>query len=163
MLYVNLEQDPATGEYICHGAEFHSTFHKDKTVVRKYGKMQAGGKLLEAGWVSRWDWWDYETVERVAKAVTKLVGEPHLAIDRGEGVSPRFDIILAPKVGDEVSKSFNGDSYPMGKITAISPSMRVITTSTGAKFYRQGPRSGAWTKNSFSMIPGHVYEQNPHF
>lgn len=163
MLYVNLEQDPATGDYICHGALFHSEFHKDKGVVRVCGDINTHGKVTKAGWVSRWDWWDYGIVERIAAAVTKHVGEPHLAIDRGQGVSPRFDIILAPKIGDEVSKSFNGDSYPMGKITSISPSMRVITTSTGAKFYRQGPRSGAWTKNSFSMIPGNVYEQNPHF
>lgn len=159
MLYVNLEQNAETGEYICHGALFHSEFHKQ---TRPYGKMNTSGKLLERGWVSRWDWWDYGVVERIAAAVTKYVGELHIAVDRGQGVSPRLDIILAPKVGDEVSKSFNGDTYPMGTITKISPSMHVITTSTGAKFYRQGKNSGTWAKGSFYLIPGKVYEQNPH-
>jgi hypothetical protein len=80
----------------------------------------------------------------------------YIATDDGKWSWPQFDVIKAPKVGDKVSQSFNGDSYPRGEIVSVSKSLKLVTTSTGHKFYRRG-KSGAWLVNKYaSMIPGHV-------
>lgn len=113
-------------------------------------------------WVSRWDWNSYEEVENIAKLVSEYSNQKYLPVDNGESVSPRFDIVKAPFIGEEVSQYFNGDSYPEGKIVKISESHRVITTSTGKKFYRY-KQSGSWRRNGFSLISGHHSERNPHF
>ena len=85
----------------------------------------------------------------------------YIAIDNGENHYPRYDVIKAPSVGDEVSYSFNGDTYPDGKIQSISETMRLIITDTGNKYYRQG-ETGCWKQNKvWSLVAGHAYEQNP--
>lgn len=95
-------------------------------------------------------------------------GEPFkqhfIATDSGAHVSPRYDVILAPAVGDAVSYSFNGDSYPDGFISKISASLRVVTTDTGSVYYRR-KLSGAWIKKggTWSMIRGHHNDRNPSF
>jgi hypothetical protein len=68
-----------------------------------------------------------------------------------------------PKVGDPVSYGFNGDYYPDGHITAITKKFQ-ITTSTGNKYRRVKSTSG-WkrTGGTWSLVKGHIYEQNPHF
>lgn len=110
---------------------------------------------------------DWHTLDQVQELATKcsVNGKTYMGIDRGDHTSPRYDIIEVPRVGDEVSKSFNGDTYPQGTITHISkaPARRVIQTSTGAKFYRQG-LSGRWVQDgTWALIAGHKSEQNPHF
>jgi hypothetical protein len=87
---------------------------------------------------------------------------------------PRFDVVEAPKVGDDVSYAFNGDSYPCGKITKISASYRRIvateTTPDGDHdghrehvFYRDG-QTGRWVKGrTWSLVRGYVKTRNPHF
>jgi hypothetical protein len=83
--------------------------------------------------------------------------------DDGPRVFPRYCLLPAPKIGDQVSKSFNGDSYPAGEILSISKSLRRIETTTGVVFWRRG-QSSAWVAEGvWYMIPGHVYEQNPSF
>ena len=112
------------------------------------------------------DWKTYEAAVELAK----LLGEGYVATDSGPNVSPRFDVIELPKVGDAVSYRFNGDSYPCGYVTSISKTLKKITATedkNGTKvehhFFRRR-LSGAWIKNgTWGLSPGHVYEQNPSF
>lgn len=112
---------------------------------------------------SRWDFKSFEEVEALASKVTALTGKQWIGTDASESVSPRYDVQCAPCVGDPVSQSFNGDSYPEGHIVKISPTWR-ITTSTGAKFSRR-KNSGSWKPaNGYgAMIAGHHNDRNPHF
>lgn len=112
--------------------------------------------------VSRWDWVTIAQATTVAKDATEKTGRLHISVDRGEYISPRFDVIEVPKIGDEVSYAFNGDSYPDGVITKMSESMRVITTTSGRKFWRQR-NSGRWVSDkTWSLVRGHVETRNPH-
>ena len=116
----------------------------------------------DTSWENSWDWKSFEEVQRLASYLTAMTGKTYLAVDRLHGVSPRFDVIEAPKVGDPVSYSFNGDSYPCGVITKITKGWRV-TTSEGAVFNRFKATAG-WRRvgGTWWMISGHHYEQNPH-
>lgn len=117
------------------------------------------------GWVNRSDISDEGMMfaQVVADAATAYTGELYIATDDGEWVSPRYEVIKAPKVGDEVSKAFNGDYYPMGVIAKVSKSLKVIETSAGIKFYRR-KLSGAWINGGmWSLVPGHIQRWNPEF
>ena len=111
----------------------------------------------------RWDWKSHEEVEALAAQVTKLTGSLHVGTDAGRGCYPRYDIIKAPAVGDKVSYSFNGDSYPDGEIVRITNTLNVIT-STGST-YRRRKTTGSWRKagGTWSLVQGHRDERNPHF
>lgn len=85
-----------------------------------------------------------------------------IVTDEGEGCFPRYDVIQAPQLGDDVSYSFNGDSYPCGKIITISATMKTIKTSEGKVFYRHR-ETGSWKSGPWSLIQGTISEQNPHF
>lgn len=113
-------------------------------------------------WQSRWDWTTKAFVDGLAAQITEYTDELFIGIDNGASVSPRFDIVRAPKVGDEVSMSFNGDCYPQGKIKAISASLKVITLDNGKRFYRRR-ETGSWVHNkTWSLIPGKLNTRNPH-
>jgi hypothetical protein len=131
---------------------------KNNLPVEVSSEHQADGD-----WESRWDWKSFDEVSRLATYLTAMTGKTYLPADHGDGVSPRFDIIEAPRVGDKVSRTFNGDTYPAGEIVKITKGWQ-ITTSTGQKF-RQFRQSGAWreVRGSFWMLAGHTFEQNPHF
>lgn len=117
----------------------------------------------EEGWQSRWDWNTLEAAQEVADAASCFEGVEYLAVDKGAHTSPRFDVIRAPEVGDAVSYYFNGDSYPCGYIKSVSASYKKIVTTTGKTFYRR-KQSSAWLMNrTWSLIPGHIEERNPHF
>lgn len=93
---------------------------------------------------------------------TKSV-ERYITVDAGPCTYPRYDVIELPRLGEKVSRSFNGDSYPAGIITKISASFKRIETSDGTVFYRRR-LSGAWVNDrTWFMIPGHVRELNPSF
>ena len=78
-------------------------------------------------------------------------------------ISP-WVICRFPAVGDEVSYGFNGDRYPDGEIVKVSGTKKVVTTSTGRKYYRSASRPTSWLcAGTWSLIPGHVSTQNPHF
>lgn len=112
---------------------------------------------------SRWDWTSMERVQELAAELSKVEGKLFIATDAGPGVSPRYDVIEAPRVGDEISYSFNGDTTPDGKIISISKSLRLIISSTGSRYYRKN-QSGCWQKSRmWSMVHGHIEERNPHF
>jgi hypothetical protein len=72
-------------------------------------------------------------------------------------------VVEVPKIGDAVSYAFNGDSYPCGYVTKVSKDYRIITTTDGKRFFRRR-LSGAWVNGgTWSLVPGHRYEQNPSF
>ena len=123
------------------------------------------------GWMNRNDIDNMKTAITVARnctawaaSSTKIV---YMADDRGPSVSPRFDVVRAPAVGDDVSKGFNGDYYPVGKIVRMTPiSMRVITVDGPRgklKFWRNGARA-SWTLSggTWGLAMGIHNDQNPH-
>ncbi len=111
---------------------------------------------------SRWNWTTKEQVDEIAALLSKCEGELYIGIDCGANTSPRFDIIKAPKVGDVVSKYFNGDAYPVGTIVSISKTMKRIVTSSGQVFHRK-KETGRWSDGCFALVQGHREEQNPSF
>lgn len=116
-----------------------------------------------SGWLDRWDIASMAHAETVAAAASRYTGRRYIATDAGDHVSPRFDVIEAPAVGDAVSMGFNGDYYPCGTIIRISASLKVVTTSDGKTFTRRG-NTGTWKYGrTWSMVPGHHEELNPHF
>jgi hypothetical protein len=117
----------------------------------------------ERDWQSRWDWEDFATVSRLSKYLTAMTGRSYLPVDNGPHHSPRFDIVDAPQVGDEVSYGFNGDYTPDGTVVKVSPTFQV-TTSSGRKYRRKGVTSG-WmaTGGTWGLVKGHISERNPHF
>lgn len=114
-------------------------------------------------WETRNDW---KTFAAAQKRAAEL-GAKYTATDSGEHVSPRYDVIAVPQVGDPVSYSFNGDTYPDGKIISVShpdKHYRIVKTDTGSVYYRRGLR-GAWVKRggTWSMVSGHRNQRNPSF
>lgn len=84
--------------------------------------------------------------------------------DDGEYVSPRYEIVVMPRLGEPVSKGFNGDYYPCGRISKISSSGRRIQTDTGVVFYRAKDSRQRWRSGgTWSMVRGWLYRQNPSF
>lgn len=99
-----------------------------------------------------------------ARVCTQTLGYECIGVDRGSHVSPRYDVVRMWQLGDKVSKAFNGDCYPEGTITRISDSKRMITTSTGLRFYRRAD-SGSWIQQggTWQLCLGHVEKRNPSF
>lgn len=96
---------------------------------------------------------------------SKLCGKTFLAVDAGSHVHPRYDVILAPRVGEPVSYGFNGDYYPDGYITKIGgTNCSRVYTDTGSVYNRRR-QSGRWVKRggTWSMVSGHRDERNPSF
>jgi hypothetical protein len=105
---------------------------------------------------------DWKTFDKAAE-VADVLGTEYIATDAGPNVSPRYDVIKLPKVGDKVSKAFNGDSYPCGVIVKISKTLKAITTDGGDVFYRVR-QTGSWrNQGTWSLVPGHVSKLNPSF
>lgn len=116
-------------------------------------------------------WRTFEAAQEVAA----LLGDGYIATDSGPHVSPRFDVIDLPKVGAEVSYTFNGDYYPCGTVKSISagPDFRRIVAGPDFSgkdrvFWRRcrdgKPIGGAWVNDkTWSLIPGHISKLNPEF
>jgi hypothetical protein len=113
----------------------------------------------DRAWQNRNDWTSRAQVDGIARYLTAMTGDLYVGTER----NAEFDIVRAPKVGDEVSYAFNGDCYPDGTIVKVSKTL-IVETSTG-KTYRRHRDTGAWlqTGGTWSLINGHVYEQNPSF
>jgi len=117
----------------------------------------------EGTYITRHDFKSLQDAERVADGATKATGKLHIATDETANTSPRYDVILAPAVGDEVSQAFNGDYYPRGKIIHVSRSLKKITTDTDHVFWRY-KNTATWLVNGYaSMVRGHHSKLNPSF
>jgi hypothetical protein len=104
-----------------------------------------------------------EEASLLALSLTEQSGHDFIAIDRGDYHWPQYGVVAAPRIGDLVSISFNGDRHPCGQIKSISKTLKVITTTNGRTFYRRG-KSAAWINDgTWTMIPGHVSSQNESF
>ena len=115
------------------------------------------------GWITSRDFATFGCAVTMSRYLTAMTGDTYLPVDEGAGVWPRYRVVAAPKVGDEVSKTFNGDSYPCGKIAKVTPTWQV-TTDTGIKF-RRFKQTGGWREagRGFWMTAGVHNERNPHF
>lgn len=112
------------------------------------------------GSTARGDWHDYsaEQMDALAEEVSEYMGRPFVAVER-DGY-PKNDIVPVPRVGDPISYGFNGDYYPCGRISRVSPTGKVITSTQGHKFYRRG-KTSKWRYNKFwSLVRGHISEWN---
>lgn len=124
------------------------------------------------GWLNRNDIECFEMAGDMAKSASKNLGKVYLAIDSGPNVSPRYDVFEAPKVGDDVSKAFNGDYYPVGKVVKIGKDYKRIyvsdaSPSAGAckapEVFVRRKLSGAFVNKGWSLVPGVRNERNPSF
>lgn len=144
---------------------FYIVHDRNRHIVRieeDYDKLQ--GLPEELNWIGNWDIGSFDEAVRLAGEATTVTGETFLAIDRSEYVSPRYGIARAPKLGEPVSYSFNGDTTPCGEISKISDSYYRIVTTTGKVFYRR-KHTNSWVMKggTWSMVPGHIRERNPSF
>jgi hypothetical protein len=113
--------------------------------------------------IDNWNIKSFEHATELAAAETQSTGKLHIACDRGESCSPRYYVAPVPAIGEEVSYAFNGDYYPCGVITAISKTLKKITTSEGKVFYRRR-QTGSWVMDStWSLVNGHINRWNPEF
>lgn len=108
----------------------------------------------------------YAEAEKIAAVLnTQANAEQWIATDEGSNVSPRYDVVRLPQVGDAVSFEFNGDAYPDGFIESVGTGVkRVVRTSTGSTYYRR-KLTGGWQKEggTWWMVKGHVSKRNPSF
>lgn len=106
------------------------------------------------------DWKKLEDVEYILNMIDQ---EFYMLVDHGEHVLPRFDIIKTPKVGDPVSYAFNGDYREDGEIVKISKSLKVITTSTGNKYYRKDKTASWKREQTWTLVYGRKNVLNQEF
>lgn len=139
-------------------------------------KRDTSGTVLEVSNKAPWDardrkQWEcrrhmvsFEYAQILAKSASECTGKTYLAIDSGPWTSPRYDVIEAMTVGEPVSYGFNGDYYPDGEIVKIGKNHRIITTSTGARYYRR-KLTGVWLKTggTWALVSGHRNDKNPEF
>jgi hypothetical protein len=120
----------------------------------------------DPSWISRHDITSFEHATQIATQANAMLGAGTvlIPIDSGEGCWPRYDVVQAPKVGEEISRALNGDYYPDGEIVKISgKDHRIVTTSTGRKYYRRH-QSSVWIADKhYSMVRGHISRLNPEF
>lgn len=120
----------------------------------------------DPSWISRHDIKSFEHAQTIAAQANAMLGAGNvfIPVDSGDNCYPRYDVVQAPKVGEEVSRALNGDFYPDGEIVKVSgKDHRIVTTSTGRKYYRRR-QSSVWIADKFySMVRGHISRLNPEF
>lgn len=114
-------------------------------------------------YVDRWDITSFEEVEAYVADLKAISDTNYIACDSGPNVSPRYSVSKMFRIGEEVSMSFNGDTYPVGKVARITKGLMVVTDK-GDKFNRY-KKTGGWFKiqSPFCLVRGNMFEQNPHF
>lgn len=99
-----------------------------------------------------------------AANLEKATGKKHHAYLSSYAFAPYVTAQL-PDIGDAVSMSFNGDTYPCGTIEKISPTYARITTSEGKMFTRVS--ANCWKlggkHGAFSLVQGTIHQLNPEF
>lgn len=115
--------------------------------------------------INRWEIKSFEEAEKVAEKLTEETLVRHVATDAGEWVSPRYDAVRAPQVGDEVSYAFNGDYYPDGYIASISDGPKMVIKTSGGHVYYRRRNTGVWMMKggTWHLVQGHRSELNPSF
>lgn len=107
----------------------------------------------------------FEEVELIAAKATELTGTLYIAT--GSDSSRYYDITIPPAIGDMVSKSFNGDSYPVGKIIHITPTWRISVDDGKGNItkFRRVKRTANWVEinGCFSLVKGTISRLNPEF
>jgi hypothetical protein len=120
----------------------------------------------DPAWINRHDIQSFEHAEQIAAQANALIGAGTalIPVDSGEGCYPRYDVVEAPTIGQKVSRALNGDYYPDGEIVKISgKEHRIVTTSTGRKYYRRR-QSSVWIADKiYAMVHGHISRLNPEF
>lgn len=149
--------------YICFNEKGEAIGYTDKTPYTGTPKLDlshcpVGTTAVETDH----DFKSFQEVARVCSDLARNTGEVFLPCDNGESTSWRFTVAKPPKVGDEVSYSFNGDTTPCGTVTRITPAWTVVT-SEGKRFKRVRQTSG-WrmTGGTWWLVSGHITERNPH-
>lgn len=131
-----------------------------------YPWFRKGDGTTGAGWLNRNDIDSFMLAQQLADSASRLGTQKYMAIDSGEGVSPRYDVIECPSYNAECSMAFNGDFYPVGKITKIGKEYKQITVDGPRgvlKFYRR-KLSGVWlSKGMWALVPGAINKWNPEF
>jgi hypothetical protein len=116
-------------------------------------------------WLSTRDIVSIEQAEKIAADLASMGIAQFIVIDHGKWVSHRFDLVIPPQIGDEVSKAFNGDYYPDGKVIHVTKgTFRIVKTDTGGVYYRRG-KTGSWIRKggTWSLVQGHINRRNPSF
>ena len=127
------------------------------------GKLTAVSAEYVANAVNRNDMQNMAHADEIAADATALTGRLHIPVDKGNSTFPRYDVIEAPVVGALVSRAFNGDSYPAGKVIKVSKSLRRVQTDDGTVFFRVR-KTASWRANgTWFMSPGHTDKRNPSF
>lgn len=119
----------------------------------------------------------YEQAIAAAERLSEEQGAQYWAEDRGANVSPRYAVIRAFTIGEPVSYGFNGDSYPCGRIVAMSAlpkgsskaeGHRIITVEdhngVRKQFWRR-KKSASWKTSggTWSLQHGWHNDRNPSF
>ena len=114
---------------------------------------------------------DFETfvqAEAAAKKLTEVMGRLYIPTTNGEeGRRARYEVVEVPAVGDEVSRGFNGDYYPCGKIVRVTKALTVIAEDENGfqSRFRRVKQTGSWKLENmpYYLVFGRVDERSPHF
>jgi hypothetical protein len=159
-----IEYVPFSGDVLMHYVRLENGLPKEITETHPgcgdHWVMNTSGLSRASGWISTRDLPSFSAAKTLATYLTAMTGKQWIGVDEGE-VYPRFRVIEAPQIGDFVSKSFNGDAYPVGTITKISSTWQV-TTDAGVKF-RRYRETGGWKQvgGTWWMIKGRHDERTP--
>jgi hypothetical protein len=155
-------------KYLKLNAALEVTETSDDYPIKSWGDWQWGLQAdgtISAGWISKQDIGEHPTprlfAQHLADSASKI-GDRHILICNSADSRYGYSIARAPAIGDPVSMSFNGDSYPCGTIAKISKNLRRVETTERKVFYRR-QETGRWLYGGWALINGHIREQNPHF
>lgn len=114
-----------------------------------------------------WEIVNFIHAATIADLLTKSTGKLYVPVDREQWTAPRYSVVRVPRVGDLVSKSFNGDTYVVGKVVRVSKSLRRVVVAhlddgrTWA-FYRRRLTASWLLDGMWALVRGHHEERNPH-
>jgi len=127
------------------------------------------GALIGAldGWFTDHAIPDFHAAETVARDLSRSTGTQYLPVDNGPNVWPRFSVARLPVVGEEVSKEFNGDAYPVGKVVKVSHKGRRVeafSEKRGTTVFWRVRATGGWrSSETWWLVAGVVSKWNPSF
>jgi hypothetical protein len=100
-----------------------------------------------------WNLKSYAEAEELAVTVATLHPELiFLPYDYGRGRISQYGIITAPDIGDTVYQSYNGHTFPAGKVELIDVGYNRIRAN-GRWYYRE-KKQPAWANAGWYLIKG---------